>query len=59
MDKLESDFVITDQSGKSLEHCKDSDFKYYIYYISGYQYSYPEVKYPDNAVSLNKNLIIK
>ena len=42
-----------DEYGKSsIEHCKNSDFKYYIYYITGYNYTYPDEIYPDNGVSM-------
>ena len=44
-----------------LEHCINSDFKYYIFYITGYNYTFPGYRLmsDDNAVSINSNIIIK
>ena len=43
-----------------LEHCINSDFKYYIVYITGYNYTFPGYRLmsDDNAVSINSNIII-
>ena len=39
---------------ESVEHCAKSDFKYYILYITGHDFSFKNLSYiyRDNAVSI-------
>ena len=56
MDELFSDGT-KDEEKKSVEHCRDSDFKYYIFYVTGQEYTYTDYENipRDNAVSsINK-----
>ena len=45
---------VGDGEKDSLEYCKDSDFKYYIFYVSDLEYNYTDYEYipKDNAVSI-------
>ena len=35
----------------SIKHCKNSDYKYFIYYVTGQNYTFDEYINYDNAVS--------
>ena len=37
----------------SLEHCRDSDYKYFIHYVAGQTYTFSQFINRDNAVRLN------
>ena len=43
---------------ESIEHCRDSDYKYFIHYVAGQNYSFSQFINRDNAVS-NKKYINK
>ena len=38
---------------ESIEHCRDSDYKYFIHYVAGQNYTFNQFINRDNAVSLN------
>lgn len=47
-----SDLSSEDGFKDSIKHCANSDFKYYIYYVTDYIYTFNnDYKYRDNAVS--------
>ena len=35
---------------ESIEHCKDSDYKYFIHYVAGQNYTFNQFINKDNAV---------
>lgn len=43
---------------ESIEHCRDSDYKYFIHYVAGQNYTFNQFINRDNAVS-NKKYINK
>ena len=36
---------------ESIEHCRDSDYKYFIHYVAGQNYTFNQFINRDNAVS--------
>ena len=45
------DFLTDLPKNEDIEYCEDSDFKYFIFYVTGQEYDYPGDPLIDNAVS--------
>ena len=50
---------LTNEELDSLNHCINSDYKYFIFYTTGQTYEFKEYINEGNAVSKNKKIILK
>jgi hypothetical protein len=56
--KFDESSISDEEERKSLNHCKRSDYKYYIHFVGGLNYTFTQFINKDNAVR-NININIK